>query len=64
MLWMLEMINIKKLRKDNPFLYNFLREAAVLRHAALVYGTMGVNNAAHREMYEHMKVIDKIYGKV
>jgi hypothetical protein len=58
------MLNMKRLQKDNPFLYSFLREAAMFRHAALVYGTMGVNDKAHKEMFEHMKVVDKVYGKV
>jgi hypothetical protein len=60
----LEMLNMKSIKKDAPFLYGFLRDAAMIRHAALVYGTMGVNDKAHREMYEHMKVVDKIYGKI
>lgn len=52
------------MKNDNPFLYSFLREAAIWRHAALAYGTYGVNDKGHCEMFEHMKVIDKIYGKV
>ena len=60
----LQMLNMKSLKKNNPFLFNFLRDAAMFRHAALVYGTMGINDKSHREMYEHMKVVDKIYGKI
>jgi hypothetical protein len=60
----LEMLNMKSIKKNNPILYSLLREAAIWRHAALVYGTMGINKQAHREMYEHMKVVDKVYGKV
>lgn len=58
------MLNMKSMKNDNPFLYSFLREAAIWRHAALAYGTYGVNDKGHCEMFEHMKVIDKIYGKV
>ena len=58
------MLNMKSIKKDNPFLFNVLREAAIWRHAALVYGTMGCNDKAHREMFEHMKVVDSVYGKV
>lgn len=58
------MFNMKSINKNNPILYGFLREAAMFRHAALVYGTMGVNDKAHKEMFEHMKVVDKVYGKI
>jgi hypothetical protein len=61
--WM-EMLNMKSLKNNYPFLHGALREAAIWRHAALVYGTMGINKQAHHEMYEHMKVVDKVYGKV
>lgn len=58
------MLNMKSMKKTYPFLYGFLRDAAILRHSALVYGTMGVNEKSHKEMYEHMKVVDKVYGKI
>jgi hypothetical protein len=49
--------------KPYPTIWKFMRDAAYLRHAMLVYGTLGVNKYAHDEMYKHMKLVDKVYGE-